>query len=92
MMWIDLAKNVERVMTDSASVIIQRTHSFAAGTMSKEEAQEMMTEKPWAFADSIRSASFAAMQGGTPFFVAERAMEPIRIKTSDNAHRLNPKV
>lgn len=76
-------------MTDSASVILQRTHSMATGTISKDEVQKMFAEKPWTFAAAMRSASYAAMQGGTPIWIAERAMEPIRIEASDNASRLN---
>lgn len=77
-------------MTDSTEVIARRTASIADGTMSLDEVQRMITEKPLTFANAMHSATLALMQGSNPLWVAQSAIVPIQARTADNAERLRP--
>lgn len=89
--WLDVALSFNRLVHDSAQVILHRTMDMASGRMDREEAQRMVTEKPFAFAMATQIGLATAVTGGSPSWIAESAMDHIGRTAADNADRLSNK-
>lgn len=86
--WLDVALSYNRMVLDSAEVVLRRSVDMASGRMSAEEAQRMVWEKPLAFADAAHRSAATAMFGGSPSWVAETAVTTIGDTAAGNAMRL----
>ena len=86
--WVGLARQVNRLYWDSSFVVSRRCRAAATGTMTTDEFQDMLTEKPSAFLSSLMSGSREIMKGGYAVEVARCAIQPIEARAGQNAHRL----
>jgi hypothetical protein len=77
---------------EAQMVIAMRTLGFMGfWPMSFGENTQMVLEKPAAMAQAAEEALRATCRGARPDQVLGAALEPIRARTSDNAHRLTRK-
>lgn len=86
--WVSLARQVNRLYWDSSYVISRRCRAAATGTMTSDEFQDMVCEKPSAFLSSMRSTSREIMRGGHAVEVARSALHPIGDRAGQNAQRI----
>ena len=90
-MWADLALKMNGLYWDSAFVMARRTGEMARGTMSADEWQRMVSEKPFAFLSALQSGSGAMLMGAHPAHVAGSAIYQVGKKAKANARRLKRK-
>ena len=83
----DFLTDYNQMQTDAGKIIDCRVSMMLKGTMSGDEAVEMVSEKMTAMADSMMAGMFA-MFSGNPLTVAEAMLRPYRAKTAINVSRL----
>ena len=83
----DFLTDYNQMQADAGKIIDCRVSMMLKGTMSGDEAVEMVAEKVTAMADSMFAGMFA-MLSGDPLKVAEAMLRPYRAKTSINVSRL----
>lgn len=84
----ELLKNVQSTANNANEVVMRRSYSMFTGTMTAEEAHQMVCEKPLAFSRSAHSATMAIISGNGPLRVAGQAIAPIQYETEQNVRRL----
>ena len=89
---IHTSTSMAAMAAEANTVIAMRTLGMMGfWPMSLGENTQMVLEKPAALAQATEEALRATFRGDRPDQVFGAALEPIRARTSDNAHRLTRK-
>ena len=83
----DFLTDYNQMQADAGKIIDCRVSMMLKGTMSGDEAVEMVSEKVTAMGQSMMAGMFACMTGD-PLEVAVAMLAPYRSKTKSNIGRL----